>query len=93
MKRIELNFDKSTTRLAGFPYGEQIYQEQVKNQVDFAQSVTIVFPKQIERIASSFVQGFFSAFVNEIGYQGIEDKVTIEAGTEELIKSIKKNIF
>lgn len=93
MNKVELNFGKSTTSLAGFPYGENIYLAQVKNKVIFGQPITIVFPKQIERIASSFVQGFFSAFVEEIGYEGIENQVTIVAGTIELEENIKKNIY
>ena len=93
MNRIELNFNKSTTSLAGFPYGETIYHKQVENKVVFGEPITIVFPKQIERIASSFVQGIFSEFVDAIGYEGVEKQVTILSGTEELTESIKKNIY
>ena len=93
MNKFELVFEKSTTRLAGFPYGEKVYKDQVKDKINFDQPVTIVFPKRIERVASSFTQGFFAAFVEKIGYQGIEEKVTIVAGTEELEKNIRENIY
>ena len=64
MKVVKLIFDKSQTRLAGFSYGETTYREQVKPIYDKIndenEQVKLVFPNQIEKVASSFVQGFFS---------------------------------
>ncbi|MCH5250574.1 MAG: hypothetical protein J1E98_11600 [Lachnospiraceae bacterium] len=93
MNKIELHFDKSANSLAGFPYGESVYLQQVKDKIVFNEQITIVFPNQIERIASSFVQGFFSAFVDAIGYSGIEKQVIVEARTNELVENIRKNIY
>ncbi|MBO5239148.1 MAG: hypothetical protein J6B50_10315 [Lachnospiraceae bacterium] len=93
MNRIELKFDKSDTRLAGFPYGKMIYDKQVKDNINYDDKIMIVFPTQIEKIASSFVQGFFAEIVKNIGYAGIEKQVDIVAGTPELVYSIKKNIY
>lgn len=92
MKKIELVFDKADTSLAGFPYGKKVYENQVKNEMDFSESLTIVFPEQIERVASSFIQGFFSDIINIIGYGGIERQIEIDAKTKELSDSIKRNI-
>lgn len=93
MKKIYLIFSKSETRLAGFPYGEAIYKNQVEKNFTLGDEITIVFPKQIEKIASSFVQGFFAVLVTEIGYKGIEEKIIIESGSEKLTSSIWKNIY
>lgn len=90
---INLKFDKSTTRLAGFPYGLAVFNEQVKNRISFNEEVTIIFPEQIEKVASSFVQGFFSIIVEEIGYKGIEEKINIKTCSDVLTDSIRKNIY
>ena len=86
MTTINLEFPKSETRLAGFPYGENVYQSQAKE-------LTIIFPDQIEKVASSFVQGFFANIVMEIGYKGIEKNVIIKTKNENLTSSIRKNIY
>ena len=94
--RIELSFEKSMTRLAGFPFGKVTYDNQVKslvpdiNAVD--EKICIVFPSQIEKAASSFVQGFFSEMINTIGYDEIEKRFDIESASEKLTASIIQNI-
>lgn len=93
MNKIELKFNKADTRLAGFPYGRKIFDEQVENKINYNDKITIIFPDQIEKIASSFVQGFFAEIVKNIGYSGIERQVEISARTPELISNIKKNIY
>ena len=35
MKKIDLVFDKATTRLAGNPYGKNEFQKQVKDLIDY----------------------------------------------------------
>ena len=69
MNKVELVFNKAETRLAGFPYGRDVYMKQVNGKVDLSGQIEIVFPKQIEKVASSFVQGFFSELVSKIGYR------------------------
>lgn len=93
MTTINLEFPKSETRLAGFPYGEQVYKAQAKNIVSIDDKITIVFPDQIEKVASSFVQGFFANLVMSIGYKGIERNVIIKTRNEALTTSIRKNIY
>lgn len=41
---IELSFDKALTILAGFDFGESVYNEQVKGKVDLNRDIHIVFP-------------------------------------------------
>lgn len=89
---IKLEFDKTITRLAGFPYGEAIYNEQVKNRVDFSKLVTIEFPEQIVKIASSFVQGFFNEIICEVGVDGIGKNVQIITPNPNLKQTIISNL-
>lgn len=97
MKNVELIFEKSQTRLAGFPYGETTYKDQLKAIVDedanSDEQIKIVFPNQIEKVASSFVQGFFSELINTIGYEKIEEKFLIESSSEKLTAKIRENIY
>lgn len=97
MKSIQLEFNKSETRLAGFPYGKTIFNEQVKNIIkdgDYVDNgIKIVFPNQIQKVASSFVQGFFSELINSIGYGEIERCFVIETVDDKLTKRIKENIY
>lgn len=93
MNVINLTFDKSETRIAGFPYGEAVYREQAEKNIIFGEKVLIVFPQQIEKIASSFVQGFFAEMVKNVGYSGIKKQVTIKAANQQLINDIWENIY
>lgn len=97
MKEINLNFEKSQTRLAGFIFGESVYNEQIKNKIfdgkKIKEKVIIIFPNQIEKVASSFVQGLFSELINTIGYSEIERTFEIKASSIELSKKIVENIY
>lgn len=90
---VSLVFNKTITKLAGFPYGESIYETQIKDKVDLFQPCKIVFPSNIERVASSFVQGLFSEIVKAIGYQGVEDNIEIETANKELTADIWDKLF
>ena len=92
-KIIELKFDKSDTRIGGFPHGVDVYEQQVKDLIDYSMINIIVFPEQIIRVASSFTQGFFSELVSRIGYEGIDEKIVIKASSEKLVKDIKADLF
>ncbi len=90
---VELVFNKTITKLAGFIYGEDVFKEQVKDKINLFEPSEIVFPAHIERVASSFVQGFFAEMVDIIGYQRIEDNITIVTANEELTKDIWNKLF
>ena len=85
---VNLVFDKTLTKLAGFPYGEAIFNEQVKNQVDLNKTCEIVFPDNIESVAISFVHGFFTGIANVIGLQGIDDNIKVKTSSAELTNDI-----
>ena len=90
---VSLVFNKTITKLAGFPYGESVYETQIKDKVDLFQPCKIVFPSNIERVASSFVQGLFSEIVQAIGYQGVENNIEIETANKELTADIWDKLF
>lgn len=83
MIKIELNFNKLLTSLAGNKFGESEFNNQIK-KVDYNSEYTIVFPERIKYIATSFIQGFFKNFVETIGIVGIEEKVTIQSSINNL---------
>lgn len=92
-KIIKLECDKTISMLAGFNSGKIMYEKQVKGKVDFNDKITIVFPDHIDNIASSFVQGFFDEFMDKIGIDGIEEKISIESVHPELEKYIIDNLM
>lgn len=91
--RIYLKFDKSATRLAGNPYGREVFREQAKDFIDYDSKNHIIIPDNIQRIASSFTQGFFAEIIDRIGYEGIEEKIVIETSNEELKKDIYEDLI
>ncbi len=94
MTTINLKFEKSVTRLAGFPFGQVTYKNQVKEFIKLDGTIyEIVFPYQIEKVASSFVQGFFEELINSIGYDEIDKIFMIKASSEKLERNIKENIY
>ncbi|MCH5209814.1 MAG: DUF4325 domain-containing protein [Oscillospiraceae bacterium] len=90
---ITLNFPKTLSGIAGYPYGEQVYNEQVKELIDWNEDITIIFPNHITLVAISFVQGFFNDMVAHWGFDETMKHVTIQAATPELIKNIQKNLL
>lgn len=93
MIKIELSFAKGDTRIAGNPYGKEVFREQVKEKIDYADINIIVFPNTIEKVASSFVQGFFAEVISKVGYQRFYDVIKIEAKTRELENQIIEDLL
>lgn len=89
---VKLQFDMTIAGLAGNPYGQKIFKEQVKSKVDESKRITVVFPNHIERISSSFVQGFFSEWINQHGIDWIVNNVALQAKDSELCDWIVKNL-
>lgn len=79
MKTVILKFSKTLVALAGNPFGKRTYIDQVKGKLDLSDTAVIIFPDNIEKVASSFVQGFFDEWLNTIGLDKIKSKVTIQS--------------
>ena len=75
--KIILHFDDNTIGLAGYEYGQQIYELQVKDNIDISQKFYIEIPSNIQFAASSFVQGFFSQIIEQIGLSLTEERAEI----------------
>ena len=90
---IKLKFEKSLEGLAGYEFGMETYKNQVENRINFDQKITIVFPDNIQRIAYSFIQGFFENIVQHIGVSGVEKNIEIISTKEELKKIIISNLL
>lgn len=80
--------DKSVTKLSGNTLGRSIYDEQVKEKIEFNGKMTFIFPERIDMLGSSFIQGFFYDIVGKIGIQGVEERVEVVAQNIENINNI-----
>ena len=78
MKTINLKFKNTITSLAGNLYGKSVFDNQCQD-MDFSSEYDIVFPDQIKRIATSFIQGFFHDIIKNIGIIGISEKINISS--------------
>lgn len=90
---ISLKFNNTVRRLAGYPYGKAVFNEQVRDSIDYNCTVYIDFPEQIIRVASSFVQGFFEEIIQNVGFLGIGKRVVIRSPHREIVDSIMKNLM
>ncbi len=88
-----VELDKTITKLAGYDLGVSVFENQIKNKVDYMNIITIEFPPRINSIASSFIQGFFKDIVEEIGISGIENNVTIVSSITECKEMIVDNLL
>ncbi len=91
-QRIELTFKKDLNKLAGNTFGRTTYKEQVKEKIDFSQKIVFVIPSAVDRMASSFVQGFFDEIVNEIGISGVEEQIEFESSIPNIKEFVMENL-
>ncbi|MGN0618468.1 MAG: hypothetical protein ACI4J7_05555 [Ruminiclostridium sp.] len=75
--KIKLDLNDDIIGLAGYEYGQQIYQLQVKDKIDINKKFYIEIPPNIQFAASSFVQGFFSQIIDQIGLSLTEERAVI----------------
>ena len=92
MSIIKLDVDSTITRLAGNPYGEEIYNTQVKDKIDFSSKNTIVVPENIEDVAISFVQGFTKNIFSKIDKEDFYNYFNIE-GKVKVVNKFRKSIY
>lgn len=92
-RKIRLKFSNSLSRLAGNSFGNQIFNDQVKDRIDYSTKYTIEFPNEIEDVAISFVQGFISQIVKDVGIERLFDVIEINASTKVKDKFYKSVFF
>lgn len=84
MRRIIIEIPSKVRSLTYNPYGKEVYETQVKAQMDLTDMNEIVFPNQVEKASSSFVQGFFAELIDTIGVDAIFEHFTICSPNEKL---------
>lgn len=89
---VKLEFAKDLAKLAGNRFGRTTYETQVKGKINFDSKIIFVFPAGIDRIASSFVQGFFDEIMMQLGLSGIKEKIFFESSIEGLKEFILENL-
>lgn len=92
-KTIVLHFDNTLVALAGNPFGQKTFNEQVLMHVNEYDVLFVEFPPQIIKIASSFVQGFMNYWMDKYGMQEVLEKVKIKTGSEKLTQNFYDNMF
>jgi len=92
VNKINLKFDSTITGLAGNPYGFSQYIEQVREIFDWNGLNEIIFPKNIEKIGISFIQGFFQEILGKIDKSEIDNYVKITTTSEDLTKKVVGNL-
>lgn len=91
-QQIKLNFQKDFTKLAGNKYGKGIYQTQVKDIINLDEEIVFIIPDQIDRAASSFVQGFFDEIIKKIGIDGIKAKISFVTNIPDFKQFVVDNL-
>ncbi len=91
--KVTLVFDDDIIGLAGYEYGDQIYQKQVMEKIDTSKDFYIEIPSKIQFVASSFVQGFFSKLMEEIGLSLIESRAKILSENENIKNNFLKKLM
>lgn len=92
MNKIEIKVDKTLNNLAGNRFGRSIYQEQIKADIDENATNVVVLPKQIEDIASSFIQGMYSELSEKYGRERALDMMVLQSENEEVAKKIEYSL-
>lgn len=91
--KVTLTFKKDIVGLAGYKYGRQIYEDQVSGKIDINKDFYIEIPKNIEFIASSFVQGFFSDILEKIGLSSTEKHTNILSENDDVKNDILSKLI
>ncbi len=82
--KVTLIFNDNIIGLAGYEYGQQIYEKQVNGNIDINETFYIEIPSNIQFVASSFVQGFFSKIIDQIGLSSTEERAEIVSDNSKL---------
>lgn len=95
MKKIDIKLNKTLTRIAGNEYGQKVYNEQVKPEVDsngLKEKYLIVFPNTVTAVANSFVQGFIKNIPPYIIPEVFYNYFSIE-GSDEFKEEFREGLY
>lgn len=85
---VKLKFNKALTYLTGYDFGSQTFEDQVRGKINAEKEFVIEFPEPIKDVGSSFVQGFVSELIKEIGRSDLKKNLQVKARSPKLEKSI-----
>lgn len=89
---IEIKVDKSLNNLAGNRFGRQIYNEQIKGKIKEDMTNLIILPREIEDIASSFVQGIYSEICEKYGKEKARALMILQSENQYVMEKINSSI-
>ena len=83
-----LHFSQDLYILAGHRYGKSTYETFVSNIINWDESITIVFPKNITNVNDGFIQGFFETICEHWTLADIEEKLCVISAIPNLKSTI-----
>lgn len=89
---IELVFDKRITNLAGNRFGKEVYVNQIEKEVDVNIKNIIIFPIEIEDIASSFIEGIYKVLGERHGKIKALEIMELQSKNVEVQEKIDNSI-
>lgn len=93
MKVIKLKIDKEFVCIAGYQYGVETYEKQVKPYFNGTEKIEIRFPNHIEAVAISFVQGFISGMLKLVPNKNrLLELVTLKSNDDSLTNRLYDNL-
>jgi len=91
---IKLELDKTITKIVGYEYGMEIYENQAKNHIGKAREVYIEFPEFIDMVAPSFIQGFIVELLRIKGSkEELFDFLHFYSPNENVVKQIYDDLL
>ena len=73
--------------LQGYTFGKFTFND-IKNNIDYNKPLTIVFPDRIEKIGTSFIDGFFYEIADNWGPDELKNKMHIISKIDNLKEKI-----
>lgn len=95
MKKVELKFPNDLTKLVGNSFGRKTYEKQVATQIvdnQLNEIITIEFPQRIDRVSSSFIQGFFDEPIKKFGIEGVKTKFDFISSIKDFKQFVIDNL-
>ncbi len=92
MNTITLKLPSTLTRISGNDYGRHIYETQIAGKIDFDDKTKIIFPKNIEGVGISFVQGLAGKLIDKYGKEKIFDYIEFYSENQDVVSSIKESV-
>lgn len=93
MSKISISLPPTVKSLTYNPFGKKIYSDQVKEHVDLSGMNEIVFPNQVEKASSSFVQGFFADVIDTMGIEAVDAHFKIISPNDKLVECFKEGLL